>query len=692
VRARKLLWQVVNIWKKAWARRWISLRQFLSPWVTHGATVLEVLLKFIFAHPIGVATIVTILLLLFEVLTPRSVAILPISVPEYLEDNGYTANVAAIRLRDALRKFAERANTQMKRPEITLRDEMPDFVVPTVGLSFEAGTAYLRTFFRVDRRRNISGEFTIENKVLRLLLRKNGEVFYRSHRVVDLDNPDDLLNDAASEVYKATEPYFYAIEKSHTDPVEAIKLARLMVADLPRSDPNVVWAHNLIGKIFHQEHKIASAIAEYQNAIRLDPGFATGYNNWGLAVQEQGKIGEAIVQFRNAIAADPHYAFAYSNLASALAGLGKADDAKCEFFNAANEFREVVSANLNSAVAHYNLGDALQKYQSAEGDKCEYRGWLGALWHFIFGATRDDKVSSGEAIAEFEEAIRLDPDHAPAYVSLGAALKEKGELDDAIAHFRKAIKSDGHYVDAHLHLASALKSKGESDKVYGFQSAISEYKAAIKRDPGDATAHNKLGNVLQDIGDLRGAIDEYNEAIRLDPEYFTAYANRGLANLFAERYEQASSDLAHVVWERHDQQPYRILLLYLARVGATKRDSDYARQELRTGAIRLGEQAKTVKPEGPGWPFPIIDLFLGRQNVHGTLKVAERLDKEAATRLGQPDTHDKACEAYFYVGKLQLLRGEKAEAKTALKEAKRICRTDFVESVGAEIELGRLER
>jgi hypothetical protein len=45
------------------------------------------------------------MLLFDEVLLQRSIVIQPISVPNDLEQNGYTSAVAAIHLRDALNKY-----------------------------------------------------------------------------------------------------------------------------------------------------------------------------------------------------------------------------------------------------------------------------------------------------------------------------------------------------------------------------------------------------------------------------------------------------------------------------------------------------------------------------------------------------------------------------------------------------------
>ena len=46
------------------------------------------------------------------------------------------------------------------------------------------------------------------------------------------------------------------------------------------------------------------------------------------------------------------------------------------------------------------------------------------------------------AIAEYREAIRLDAQHASAWVNLGTALAEQGQRDEAAAAFRAVLRFD----------------------------------------------------------------------------------------------------------------------------------------------------------------------------------------------------------------------------------------------------------
>jgi len=106
-----------------WRRGWRRTRLF---WKALSSFVLSLT---------AVATVILIATLLTRELTRRALVVEPISVPKQLEENGYSAAVAARRFRDAINTFVTQAHASMKGPEIALHGEVPEIVVPTVGIS-----------------------------------------------------------------------------------------------------------------------------------------------------------------------------------------------------------------------------------------------------------------------------------------------------------------------------------------------------------------------------------------------------------------------------------------------------------------------------------------------------------------------------------------------------------------------------
>jgi tetratricopeptide (TPR) repeat protein len=60
-----------------------------------------------------------------------------------------------------------------------------------------------------------------------------------------------------------------------------------------------------------------------------------------------------------------------------------------------------------------------------------------------------------------------------------------------------------------------------------YPEAIAAYQRNLRIEPGDARAHNNLGNAYRDSRRYRDALRAYREAVRADPDYFPAWHNMG---------------------------------------------------------------------------------------------------------------------------------------------------------------------
>ncbi|HUJ42629.1 MAG TPA: tetratricopeptide repeat protein [Opitutaceae bacterium] len=147
---------------------------------------------------------------------------------------------------------------------------------------------------------------------------------------------------------------------------------------------------------------------------------------------------------------------------------------------------------------------------------------LGNVWSEMPGRRND-------AIAQYEEALRLKPDYAEAHVNLGVAWSEMpGRLNDAIAQYEEALRlkpGSVEAVEAHVNLGVAWS------RLPGrLSDAIAQYQEALRLSPKHAGAYNNLGNAWSRTpGRLKDAIAEYEEALRLRPDYIEARYNLGLA-------------------------------------------------------------------------------------------------------------------------------------------------------------------
>jgi hypothetical protein len=118
--------------------------------------------------------------------------------------------VASRRLCDALGSYAKQSGSNLKGPSVFPRAELPDIVVPKIGLSLDAIVSILRTLLHLGNRQTVSGEFVIRDNLAWLRVRVDGVEVYSSLSGVDVEQPDAALLSAAADVMEKIRPYLVA--------------------------------------------------------------------------------------------------------------------------------------------------------------------------------------------------------------------------------------------------------------------------------------------------------------------------------------------------------------------------------------------------------------------------------------------------------------------------------------------------
>jgi tetratricopeptide (TPR) repeat protein len=146
------------------------------------------------------------------------------------------------------------------------------------------------------------------------------------------------------------------------------------------------------------------------------------------------------------------------------------------------------------------------------------------------------KGDNDHAIAEYNQALQLDPSYAIAYNSRGNAYHDKGDNDLAIADYNRALQLDPNLTAAYNGRANAYAAKGN----YAF--ALADYTTVIKIEPS-ADSFNGRCWVRALLGqDLQGALADCNEALRRRANDPNVLNSRGLVELKLGQYDQAIAD------------------------------------------------------------------------------------------------------------------------------------------------------
>ena len=275
-------------------RRRVSaiLRELISPLqIWNGALLLwKALGSFVLALS-GVIAVVVIAILLIQGLTRRTIALQPIAVPKELADRGYAPDVAASRLRDAMNAVVARSLAP-KGPEIALRGDVPDIVVPTVGMSIDSVVTAIRGFLHSNRRRTVSGEFTIADGRLWLRLRLDGVQIYSSRAGGDVQRPDELLETAVLHLFGEIDPFVAALYlfTYKDDAAQALVILDTLPQNQPTSDWNAADPYLVKAWIYNDRGKYTEAMAAADQAVRLEPQYAPAHNIRGNTLKAQHRL------------------------------------------------------------------------------------------------------------------------------------------------------------------------------------------------------------------------------------------------------------------------------------------------------------------------------------------------------------------------------------------------------------------
>jgi tetratricopeptide (TPR) repeat protein len=113
------------------------------------------------------------------------------------------------------------------------------------------------------------------------------------------------------------------------------------------------------------------------------------------------------------------------------------------------------------------------------------------------------------AIADFDEAIHLNPNRASLYRDRALARWQNGELELAIEDYDEAIAHDPRIAAPYHQRGLALAAKGDLDR------AILSYNTAVRLDPSDAQARFDRGLAFLARGQVDDARADFEAALAL---------------------------------------------------------------------------------------------------------------------------------------------------------------------------------
>ena len=200
---------------------------------------------------------------------------------------------------------------------------------------------------------------------------------------------------------------------------------------------------------------------------------------------------------------------------------------------------QVVSAALDMLPTHLTAEERLKLNVVHNTQPAAYEAYIRGRG-YLQAYEKPENIEN--AILEFNQALKIDPNYALAYAGLGDAYwtefhrLDKGNevLARASHNCEKALALNPELVEGHVCLGNILNSTGKYDK------AVEEFKRALESNKQSDYALRGLADAYSNLGNFSAAESAYKQAIALRPNYWGVYSWLGLYYYEQSRYADAA--------------------------------------------------------------------------------------------------------------------------------------------------------
>jgi tetratricopeptide (TPR) repeat protein/serine/threonine protein kinase len=326
---------------------------------------------------------------------------------------------------------------------------------------------------------------------------------------------------------------------------EAAKQALVYLAKATTAHPPTQAFYVLRAECRKALGEEAAAQADRNLADRTAPTIALDHDLRGLAALHAKQLANGVQAFEAALRLEPTHYWSLMGLGACWCDLGQRGE---DFATAAVVFTGCILKRPDHAHVYYCRGNAYRKLGQWEKAIADYSEAIklepkhASAWGGR-GAVYCDRLGQpAQAVDDFSEAIKLAPKDAQAWANRGFAYFKLGKLDKAVDDCSEAIKLDSKDAHAWNNRGLAYADLRQWDK------AVADFSQAIELDSKHAHAWSNRGAVYCDhLGQPAKAVDDFSEAIKLNPKFAEYWYNRGNAYRRLGELDNAAADYSKAI-------------------------------------------------------------------------------------------------------------------------------------------------
>lgn len=341
--------------------------------------------------------------------------------------------------------------------------------------------------------------------------------------------------------------------------------------------PRFAWTYLLRGFAAMQKEEFTDAEADFTTALDLDTSPTVRYGvltNRGQLALRQGKLEQAEVDLKMAVGLLP-------NECPARLVLAQVHQRRQQFAEAAQELDTAARLRPHLALVQrargqmyldgHELDAAFRAFEKAV-DLERAAGSTGGLAddHIGCGRVRQLQGRFADAVAAYDAALSVQPDHALAHYLRGESLLELDRAREADLAFSQSLRVRSAF-------GPALRARGQARVRLGdYAGAVDDYTRALQLER-DASILTHRGWALFFTDAWKLAEHDFTEAIQIDSTPGDAHVGRGLARVMLGDYRRAVAD-AEVVLSRGKldtpEMMHNVACIYALAVARVQSDKD----------------------------------------------------------------------------------------------------------------------
>ena len=301
---------------------------------------------------------------------------------------------------------------------------------------------------------------------------------------------------------------------------------------LAQLDPQIAEIHATLGLVYFQEKKFDQAVPELRTALKLKPTLARASTLLAMSLSETGEYKEALPGLEKGFQHPPDPAtkrMCGLQLMRSYTGLQRDQDA----VGIALQLNQLYP---NDPEILYHTGRVYGNYAFLTMHKLEVVAPTSLWRHQAAAEAFESEGSTNQAIGEYREVLKLDPQRVSIHYRIGRTLLARWQLnhaaedrEQAVHEFEQELQVDPSNANAMYELAEIHRQKNELDQAQQF------FSSALKYYPDFEEAQVGLATTLmaQQKPDL--ALPHLQKAVTLDAEdevawYRLSQVNRALGN------------------------------------------------------------------------------------------------------------------------------------------------------------------